>query len=369
MLGYQPDEVLSDETFWIDNIHMEDLPRVMGEFPGIFTKNQHAHAYRILNKSGAYRWVHDQAHLVRDQNGRPTEIVGSLVDITQRIEADEARMNAERELEAQRALSIRSDRLRSLGEMAAGIAHELNQPLVGVRGLAEHVLISLDRGWEVSEDKLRDRVRRIVEQADRMVHIIDHIRMFAREAGKPDLCPVSLNEVVSSGIDLLGAQLKSHGVALEANLAEELPNVLANPFSLEEVLINLMNNARDAVEGSQNGSAPRISLRTYLEAEGAQPKVGIEVGDNGCGIPDDLLTRIWDPFFTTKAPDKGTGLGLSISEGHRGRVWRNPHSRQQAGKGNDSCRHSADQRVELGWERFLPSCGLWRFWRLSRSFW
>jgi PAS domain S-box-containing protein len=169
LLGYQPEEVLADPKFWRGNIHMEDLPRVMGELPGIFTKNQHAHNYRVLAKSGEYRWIHDQARLVKDGNGAPTEIVGSLIDITQRVESDEARRSAERNLEAQRALSIRSDRLRSLGEMAAGIAHELNQPLTGVRGLAEHTLISLENGWDDSKEKLRDRSQGIVDQADRMV--------------------------------------------------------------------------------------------------------------------------------------------------------------------------------------------------------
>ncbi len=146
-----------------------------------------------------------------------------------------------------------------------------------------------------------------------MVHIIDHIRMFAREAGKPDVSPVFVNEVVSSGMDLLQAQFRSHDVALEADLAENLPPVLANPYSLEEVLINLMNNAHDAFEGSRNGRSPCISVRTYINSGDAGPEVGIEVADNGCGIPPEILVKIWDPFFTTKDPDKGTGLGLSIS--------------------------------------------------------
>ena len=234
-------------------------------------------------------------------------------EIQEHGRTEEVRRKVESELEAQQTLAVRSDRLRSLGEMAAGIAHELNQPLVGVRGLAEHLLISLDRGWSVTNDKLKDRLAGIVEQADRMVHIIDHVRMFAREAGKPDVSPISVNEVVSSGMGLIEAQFKSHDVTLEADFAEDLPLVLANPYSLEEVLINLMNNARDAFVGSRNGGAPCISLRTYLDAGDAGPEVGIEVADNGCGIAPEILAKIWDPFFTTKDPDKGTGLGLSIS--------------------------------------------------------
>ncbi len=252
-------------------------------------------------------------HAKRDLENRVMLRTRHLNDANEKLKNQiEARRAAETELETQRSLIFRADRLRSLGEMAAGIAHELNQPLVGVRGLAEHVLISLDRGWKVSDDKLRDRVGRIVEQADRMVHIIDHVRRFAREAGKPDSSSVTVNEVVSSGIGLVGAQLRSQDVVLKVDLAEDMPPVLANPFSLEEVLINLINNARDAVVNSSNGAEPRISVRTSFNAGEARP-LGIEVEDNGSGIPPDVLSKIWDPFFTTKDPDKGTGLGLSIS--------------------------------------------------------
>ncbi len=199
--------------------------------------------------------------------------------------------------------------------MAAGMAHELNQPLVGVRGLAEHTLIGMDRGWDLSEDKIRDRLTRIMEQADRMVHIIEHVRMFAREAGKPQLEPVQINDVVKSGIDMLGTQFRSHGVALDSELAEDLPLVSANPFSLEEVVLNLLNNARDAVETrfKNSLSAARVLLRTSMENSEKASTVVVEIVDNGVGIPDEILGKVFDPFFTTKAPDEGTGLGMAIS--------------------------------------------------------
>ena len=237
-------------------------------------------------------------------------------ELAERKRAEEAQRVAERQLDQQRALSLRSDHLRSLGEMAAGMAHELNQPLVGVRGLAEHILISIERGWG-HEETLKERVSGIVEQADRMVHIIQHVRLFAREAGKSDLASVQLNEVVESSSAMLRAQFQSHGVELEVRLVDGLPAVMANPFSLEEVLLNLLNNARDAVEDNvQTGEAPeepRVVLRTKAASNGKVSVVMIEVEDNGVGIPEDVLPNIFDPFFTTKGPDKGTGLGLSVS--------------------------------------------------------
>jgi len=237
-------------------------------------------------------------------------------DITQR-KAEEARRLADQELERQRVLSMRSDRLRSLGEMAAGIAHELNQPLVGVRGMAEHLLISIDRGWEFTEEKVRDKAKTIVEQADRMVHIIEHIRLFARESGKPEVRPVNVNNVVRSSVGMLATQFRSCGIELKCELVEELPVILVNPFSLEEVIINLLINARDAVEEqmeSDAASAPRVFLRTLLHQVDSEKQVKIEVTDSGVGIPDDILDKVFDPFFTTKDPGRGTGLGLSISK-------------------------------------------------------
>ena len=111
------------------------------------------------------------------ESGSAEYVLALARDISDRKEAEEAKSRAEEELETQRSLSMRSDRLRSLGEMAAGIAHELNQPLAAARGLAEHLLIGMDRGWDMWPDKVRERVSGIVDQADRMTHIIEHVRM------------------------------------------------------------------------------------------------------------------------------------------------------------------------------------------------
>ena len=240
-----------------------------------------------------------------------------LAQIRERQRAEEARESAESELEEQRTLRLRSDRLRSLGEMAAGIAHELNQPLTGVRGLAELHLTCMEHGWEVGEKVLRERLDSIIEQSDRMVHIIDHVRHFARDAGKAEREEVQVNEVVRSATDLIGVQFRSHGVHIVTDLATDLPPVWINPFSLEEVLINLLTNARDAVEGRGEG---QVVLCTRQERD----SVLVEVRDNGGGIPEHILGRVFEPFFTTKDLDRGTGLGLPISrsivEGSSGRL-------------------------------------------------
>ena len=251
----------------------------------------------------------------RDLEQRVKERTRSLrreVEDHERTEAE--RQKAEKELELQRTLLVRSDRLRSPGEMAAGIAHELNQPLVGVRGLAEHILIGMSKGWDSSESKLRDRVSRIIEQADRMTHIIQHVRLFAREAGKPEVSDVSLNEVVKSSVGLIETQIRSHGIDLRISLAEDLPVVSVNAFSLEEVILNLLSNARDGLEAVPETTVREriLEVSTELYAANGVRRVGLTVRDRGIGIEEGDLDRVLDPFFTTKDPDKGTGLGLPI---------------------------------------------------------
>ena len=179
-----------------------------------------------------------------------------------------------------------------------------------MRGLAEHTLIGMDRDWQLEPDVLRDRLTRIIDQVERMVHIIEHIRMFAREAGAPKVEPVLINNVVAGACDLLDAQLRAQGVTLKLSLGDELPTVTTNMFSLEEVLLNLLTNAHDAV-GSRTDEASRIEVVTRRDGV---DRVPLEVVDNGGGIPESIEQQIFDPFFTTKDPDQDTGLGLAISK-------------------------------------------------------
>jgi len=255
------------------------------------------------------------------------ELYAAIEIALYRHKADQALKRAEEELEAQRVLQARSDRLRSLGEMAAGIAHELNQPLMGVRGTAEHMLLGLEWGWDLSTDKLRNRLQKIVEQADRMTHLIEHIRLFSREAGKPECTPVQVNEVVQAAVDMLEAQFRSHGLAIELDLGKNLPAVLANPFSLEEVLLNLLSNARDALDqSSQDGAItapPRVLLRTSASqnADGT-PQIEIQVNDTGVGIAPDINYRqSIRSVFHHQRSRQGHRFGTGRFQVHCRRLW------------------------------------------------
>jgi C4-dicarboxylate-specific signal transduction histidine kinase len=149
-----------------------------------------------------------------------------------------------------------------------------------------------------------------------MSHIIQRVRMFARDAGKPETRPVLVNDVVHGALSMLGPQLRTRGIALAYELAEALPMVRVNPMSLEEVVVNLVMNAADAlVETTDEGvpsTALRILMRTQTSREDDQERVQIQVIDEGDGIPEELLAKVFQPFLTTKGPDRGTGLGLAV---------------------------------------------------------
>ncbi len=263
---------------------------------------------------------------IKAAKGRVEAVILYLLDVTERVRAQLAEQAAEKKLEEQRARAIHADHLRSLGEMAAAIAHELNQPLSGVRGQAEHILIGMERGWALPPEDLAQKARIIVEQADRMGHVIEHTRQFAKGVDSDELMPVQVNEVIESGLGMIGAQLKARGLTLITDLAPDLPHVLANPFSIEEIVINLISNSRDALlQLKAQGRAPGpIRVTTSLDDTQNNPYVKIQVADRGPGIPEEIMSRIFEPFFTTKDVEKGTGLGLaickSLAEGFGGDV-------------------------------------------------
>jgi C4-dicarboxylate-specific signal transduction histidine kinase len=272
----------------------------------------------VLVALGSILWFSAQNLILKARFDEAAKQQSILFSKNQQLQAEiKKREQAEFELAKQRTLRIRSDRLRSLGEMAAGIAHELNQPLVGVRGFAELMIDSLDNEQDLSVDSVRNFAGKIVSQADRMVHIINHIRLFARDAGGVETSVVDLNETARSALNLLQAQFHSHGLRLQQSFSPHPLWVKVNAFSVEEVILNLLSNARHAVEhrkalGDESyHPCVRVSTSEYCE-NGSPVAAVVLIDDNGNGIDEDVADKIFDPFFTTKAPDKGTGLGLSI---------------------------------------------------------
>ncbi len=215
------------------------------------------------------------------------------------------------ELQGAEAQLVQSAKLASLGTLSAGVAHELNQPVAIVRGIAQQLLDDQD----LSEDLKSDLVL-IEGQTSRMMKIIKHLRTFCRSSGY-ETVEVDVNKVVQDCFILIDAQLKSHNIRSVLSLSKDLPTVIGDPNELEQVFLNLITNARDAMEGLHD---PCLTISTWQVGE----SVVAQFSDNGPGISDQVIDRIFDPFFTTKEPGKGTGLGLSISHAiiqkHRGDI-------------------------------------------------
>ncbi|MFT7321168.1 ATP-binding protein, partial [Congregibacter sp.] len=243
----------------------------------------------------------------RDASGQIVGVVGVGQDIT---ELNKVRVEQENERKKAAGQIIQASKLATLGEMATSVAHELNQPLNAIRMAAGNIRRKLSQG-SADPIYLRDKLLRIEEQTARAAVIIDHMRMFGREATEP---PESIDprKVVMNALDLVGEQLRLAGIEVVTVLPEDCACVVGHIIQMEQVILNLLTNALDAINAvEQSEGGAKITLRVF---EGDNV-VHISALDTGGGISDDVLHRIFEPFYTTKQMGKGTGLGLSVSYG------------------------------------------------------
>lgn len=208
-------------------------------------------------------------------------------------------------------------KLASLGEVATGLAHEINQPLGVIRLAATNALTGMKKG--LPAEHLSGKLQRIIQQTERMSRIIDHMRIFGRKSDER-LQPSVPTDAVEGALQVVGAHFRLDNIELRTRFEPGLPEVMCRQDQLEQVIINLLQNARDALvehrpeSGEEGRRRIRIDVASDEMANGA-PAVRIEVADNAGGIPEGIIERVFQPFFTTKPPGKGTGLGLSVSFG------------------------------------------------------
>jgi PAS domain S-box-containing protein len=238
----------------------------------------------------------------------PFCIVIIIHDITERKLAENELKLALSQLQESTDMLIHSEKLAALGEMSASVAHELAQPLNAIRIIGQSLQRDIDRDRFDLAD-LPEDLADISDQTIRMAGIIDHLRLYSRKSVGDSNQDMDVNEVVENALRLVNQQLKNHNVALTTKLASGLPKVHADQLGVEQVLLNLISNAKHALQHA-GGEKMMIDIRTYQsDTEG----VVIEVKDNGGGVPKLIRKKIFKPFFTTKPEGEGTGLGLSIS--------------------------------------------------------
>lgn len=210
---------------------------------------------------------------------------------------------------------INNARLLSLGEMATGIAHEINQPLNNISLTLENVFAEINSGKEIPQTYYTEKSKRIFENIFRMRSIIDHIRDFSRDQTDFFSSMFDINTSVNNAISMVSAQFKHRNIALEKEQDENMPPVLGNTFKFEQVILNVLVNAKDAMEEKKETTRKDFPMCIRLKTYHSKQFVFVEITDNGVGIKPDELEKIILPFYTTKAAGKGTGLGLSISHG------------------------------------------------------
>lgn len=209
---------------------------------------------------------------------------------------------------------IQNEKLKALGELTAGVAHELNQPLNTIKIICQSLLRDVEKN-HLDLQSLPQDLKDVTGLVNRMAEIIDHMRVFTRRAESSSLEIFSIKQPIEGVFKLLGQQLAVHNIAVVQDLNPDLPNVKANQSKIEQVLMNLISNARSAVEEFREKDR-RIELKAYVRqnTKGTGQKVILEIKDNGGGIPEEIQKKVFEPFFTTKRPGKGTGLGLSVSK-------------------------------------------------------
>lgn len=215
----------------------------------------------------------------------------------------------------QQQLLIQKSKLESMGELSAGIAHEINQPLGGISMGLDNILFKLSMDG-ISEEYLTNKINALFKDIDRIRQIINHVRVFSRDQDSEMLEDVDLNEVIYDALSMVSKQYNNHNIKISLELCKEKCFTIGNKYRIEQVILNLLSNAKYAVEERQSKSKSDLYVKTItIKSYGVNGHVVFEIEDNGTGIPKKNIDNIFDPFFTTKDVESGTGLGLSITYG------------------------------------------------------
>jgi two-component system NtrC family sensor kinase len=351
VLGYEPMDMVADPNFWFDHIHPEDIPTIFSSLAMLFVEGQRSYEYRFKNSEGIYLWMHDTLRLMRDTNNAPLEVVGLLSNITERKKMEDALQKKGEEqqrllieMQQMQAQLLQSEKMASIGQLAAGIAHEINNPvgfvnsnLGSLRGYVDTLLNVIERydttvattteidtlkaqlgkiQHEAEVDYLReDAVALVSESLDglkRIRDIVQSLKDFAH-VGESDWQAADLHHGLDSTLMIAANEFK-YKASIEKQYGE-LPLVMCLASQINQVFMNLIINASQSI--TNKGI---ITIRTGA----SDGWVWIEIGDTGKGISAHEINRIFEPFFTTKPIGQGTGLGLSLSYNivshHGGRI-------------------------------------------------
>jgi PAS domain S-box-containing protein len=285
-----------------------DIMRLLRE-----SKTAKNHEIEVKTKDEQSLAILTSIFLLQDEERKVIGTAGIFKDIT-----EQKRLATE--LKVTQARLVESSKMRALGELVAGVAHELNNPLMASQTILHVIFNNLQKDCP-QDCPERNRLELIRKCNERIGKIVDHLREFSRQT-KPDFVEIDINQPAANALMITEQQLLDHNISVVKSLSEGLPSVLGNSGQLEQVFLNLISNAKDAMEDS---TGPRkLTISSSLAEDEDFPSVVVSVQDTGLGIEQENLDKIFEPFFTTKPVGKGTGLGLSlcfgIIEAHGGRL-------------------------------------------------
>jgi PAS domain S-box-containing protein len=253
----------------------------------------------IRKKNHALFAAEASATLIQGPSGVPLSSMIIVRDISHRKKME--------------TIQFHADRIASLGEMASGIAHEINQPLNTISMVMDNILLEASRDENIKKEYLQRKTDKIFENITRIRNIIDHVRAFSRNHDDYIQTNFSINYSIENAISMVQEQFKHLLISLRLDLEDNLPLIIGNTFKFEQVILNLLSNSKDALLEKKKIKPSEdemfISIRTYKEDR----KIIVAMTDNGIGISQEDINYIMLPFYTTKDTGKGTGLGLSIS--------------------------------------------------------
>jgi PAS domain S-box-containing protein len=313
VLGFEQQGGLPRFETFSQHIHPDDRAKVWEAAENAArAKVDYEVDYRIVHPGGDIREIHTIGHPVLSPSGDVVEFVGTVIDITERRQAEKER---ERLRQVQADLA-HINRVTTMGELTASLAHEINQPIAAAVTDAKTCLRWLAREQpDITE--ARESATRMVKAVTRASEIISRLRQLFKK-GTPQTNLVDVSEVIQEMVVLLGSEAFQYSISILTDLSADLPRIVADRVQLQQVLMNLMLNGIEAMHDTK--SAGQLTIRS-LRHEGGQ--LLISVSDTGVGLPPEHADQIFNAFFSTKA--QGTGMGLSISrsivESHGGRLW------------------------------------------------
>ena len=316
LFGYKPEEVGHDFAWWSDRIHPDDRQRVLAQVPAAEpgASRQSAFEYRFRRADGTYANVFDRGFVMSSPDGTPVRMVGSMMDISQRRKAEELAHMHQAEL-------AHMSRVSTMGEIATGIAHELNQPLTAISNYAESCAQAIASGAPGTDEKILEWIEKIATNTHRAAEMIRRLRGFTRKS-EPSRSTVEVGELVREVIDLLEAETRVQQVRVRWE-PRGVVYATVDRIQVQQVLVNLLRNAYEAM-----ACVPPAERQVTIAERRLAQTVELSVKDTGEGITPENLDHVFDAFFTSKPHGVGIGLAISrsIVEGHGGRLWvrRNP---------------------------------------------